>query len=356
MKISGERQTAAIHKKGVSPVKGDKPVKPALKSSQCVKVIKVSEDKDSNKEQIVSKEEIPLEAKVSEESTKPAICKKDVSPVKLDKRHNEDKCNKNVDEEKSQSKTKDVKVQSDSSDSTNKDEGKTNSGTKVVCKNDEMKENPSVVQEAEKAVGKRYESESSKSENDQEKVSDKFEEDGMVDNMDEEKKEDTDGKIHKLKDNVKRELEESNEFNSSHDNLVIDEEETKKDKHISSTLPDELNVSFEEVAQRVQTHDEHDETQEESGSTEEIVEAEHEGSTVETGDINFDDDDDEDYEMPLTQNTHRPRYINSLDENEDSLDSKDSKDIDTTANSDSGNEGDIFPKWAEKKKGDKLQR
>ena len=72
MKISGERQTVAIC---VSPVKHDKPVKPALKRSQCVKVIKVSEDKDSNKEQIVSKEEIPLKAKVSEESTKAAICK-----------------------------------------------------------------------------------------------------------------------------------------------------------------------------------------------------------------------------------------------------------------------------------------
>ena len=178
----------------------------------------------------------------------------------------------------------------------------------------------------------------------------------MVDNMDEEKKEDTDGKICKIKDNVKRELEESDEFNSSHDNLVIDEEETKKDKHISFTLPDELNVSFVEVPQWVQIHDEHDETQEESGSTEEIVEAEHEGSTVETGDINFDDDDNEDYEMPLTQNTHRPRYVNSLDKNEDSLDSKDSKDVDATANSDSGNEGDIFSKWAEKKKDDKLQR
>ena len=132
--------------------------------------------------------------------------------------------------------------------------------------------------------------------------------------------------------------------------------ETKKDKHISFTLPDELNVSFEEVAQWVQTHNEHDETQEESGSTAEIVEAEHEGSTVETGDINFNDDDDEDYEMPLTQNTHRPRYVNSSDENEDSLDSKDSKDTDATGNSDSRNEGDIFSKWAEKKKGDELQR
>ena len=128
MKISGERQTAVICKKGVSPFKHDKPVKPALKRSQCVKVIKVSEDKDSNKEQIVSKEEIPLEAKVSEESTKPAIHRKDVLPVRLDKRDNDDKCDKNVDEEKSQSKTKNVKVQSDSSDSTNKDaEGK--SGT-----------------------------------------------------------------------------------------------------------------------------------------------------------------------------------------------------------------------------------
>ena len=63
MKISGERQTAAIRKKGVSPVKCDKPVKPALKGSECVKVIKVSEDKDSNKEQIVSKEKIPLKLK-----------------------------------------------------------------------------------------------------------------------------------------------------------------------------------------------------------------------------------------------------------------------------------------------------
>ena len=95
-----------------------------------------------------------------------------------------------------------------------------------------MKENPSVVQKAEKVEGKIYEGESSKSENDQEKVSDKFEEDEMADSMDEEKKEDTDGKIGKIKDNVKRELEESNKFNSSHDNLVIDEEETKKDKHI----------------------------------------------------------------------------------------------------------------------------
>ena len=268
------------------------------------------------------------------------------------KRDNEDKCDKNVDEEKSQSQTKDVKVQSDSSDSTNRDaEGKTDSGTKVVCKNEEMKENPSVVQEAQKAERKIYEGESTKSENDQEKVSDKFEEDGMVDNMDEEKKEDTDGKIRKIKDNVKRELKESNEFNSSHDNLAIDEEETKKDKHISFTLPDELNVSFEEIVQWVQTHDEHDETQEKSGSTEEVVEAEHKSSTVETGDINFDDDNDEDYEIPLIQNTHRPRYINSSDENEDLLDSKDSKDIDATAHSDSGNEGDIFSKWAEKKEG-----
>ena len=226
----------------------------------------------------------------------------------------------------------------------------------MVHKNEEMKENPSVVQEAEKVEGKIYEGESSKSENDQEKVSDKFEEDGTVDNMDEEKKEDTDGKIHKIKDNVERELEESNEFNSSYDNLVIDEEETKKDKNISFTLPDELNVSFEEVVQWVQTQDEHYETQEESGSTEEIVEAEHEGSTVETGDINFDDDDNEDCEIPLTQITHRPRYVNSLDEKEDSLASKDSKDIDATVNSDSGNEGDNFSKWAEKKKGDKLQR
>ena len=96
---------------------------------------------------------------------------------------------------------------------------------------------------------------------------------------------------------------------------------------------------FEELAQQAQTQDEHDETQEESGSTEEVVEAEHESSTVETGDINF-----EDYEIPLTQNTHGPRYVNSLDENQDLLDSKDSKDIDATAHSDSGNEGDIFSK------------
>ena len=43
---------------------------------------------------------------------------------------------------------------------------------------------------------------------------------------------------------MSKELEESDEFNSSHDNLVIDEEETKKDKYVSLTLPDELNVFF----------------------------------------------------------------------------------------------------------------
>ena len=120
-------------KKGVSPVKHDKPVKPTFKGHNMLKVFKISEDKDSNKEQIVSKEEIPLEAKVSEESTKLAIHKKDVLAVMLDKQDNEDKCDKNVDEEKSQSQTKDVKAQHDSSDSTNKDaEGKTDSGTKVA--------------------------------------------------------------------------------------------------------------------------------------------------------------------------------------------------------------------------------
>ena len=69
--------------------------------------------------------------------------------------------------------------------------------------------------------------------------------------------------------------------------------------------------------------------------------------------IDFDDNDEEDDDIPLTQNTHRARYVNSSDENQDSVDSKD---IDVTAHSDSGNEGAIFSKWAEKKKGDKLQR
>ena len=75
--------------------------------------------------------------------------------------------------------------------------------------------------------GKIVEGETSKSENDQEKVSDNLEEVGIVDTM-EEKKEDTDGKICKIRDSVEREFEESDEFNSSQDNLVIDEQDTKR--------------------------------------------------------------------------------------------------------------------------------
>ena len=57
--IHGDSQTMVIHKKHVSPVKCDKPEKPPLKRSQCFEVIKVSEDKDNDKEQTVSKDEIP---------------------------------------------------------------------------------------------------------------------------------------------------------------------------------------------------------------------------------------------------------------------------------------------------------
>ena len=53
--------------------------------------------------------------------------------------------------------------------------------TKLVHKKEEIKENSSVVQEAEKVEGKIVEGKTSKSENDQEKVSDNFEEVGMVD-------------------------------------------------------------------------------------------------------------------------------------------------------------------------------
>ena len=203
--------------------------------------------------------------------------------------------------------------------------------------------------------GKIVEGETSKSENDQEKVSDNLEEVGMVDTMEEEKKEDTDGKIRKIRDSVERELEESDEFNSSQDNLVIDEQDTKKDKHVSFTLPEQVNVSFEESAQRGNTGDfvRADEMQQHSESTKDVFRKEQEGSTEDQKYIDFDDNDEEDDDIPLTQNTHRARYVNSSDENQDSVDSKD---IDVTAHSDSGNEGDIFSKWAEKKKGDKLQR
>ena len=177
----------------------------------------------------------------------------------------------------------------------------------------------------------------------------------MGDTMEEEKKEDTDGKIRKIRDSVERELEESDEFNSSQDNLVIDEQDTKKDKHVSFTLPEEVNVSFEESAQRGNTDDfvRADEMQQHSESTKDVFRKEQEGSTEDQKYIHFDDNDEEDDDIPLTQNTHRARYVNSSDENQDSVDSKD---LDVTAHSDSGNEGDIFTKWAEKKKGDKLQR
>ena len=154
---------------------------------------------------------------------------------------------------------------------------------------------------------------------------------------------------------MERELEESNEFNSSQDNLVIDEQDTKKDKHVSFTLHEEVNVSFEESAQRGNADDfvGADEMQQHSESTKDVFRKEQEGSTEDKKYLNFDDNDEEDDDISLTQNTHRPRYVNSLDENQDLVDSKD---IDVTAHSASGNEGDIFSKWAEKKKGDKLQR
>ena len=50
--------------------------------------------------------------------------------------------------------------------------------------------------------GKIVKGETSKSENDQEKLSDNLDEVGMVDTMEEEKKEDTDGGIHKIRDSV----------------------------------------------------------------------------------------------------------------------------------------------------------
>ena len=116
-----------------------------------------------------------------------------------------------------------------------------------------------------------------------------------------------------------------------------------------------MNVSFEESAQRGHTDDfvRADEMQQHSESTKGVFRKEQEGSTEDQKYIDFDDNDKEEDDIPLTQNTHRARYVNSSDENQDSVDSKD---IDVTAHSDSGNEGDIFSKWAEKKKGDKLQR
>ena len=63
--ICGDSQTVVIRKKHVSPVKCDKPEKPPLRRSQHFKVIKVSEDKDNDKGQTVSKDEIPLKGKVS---------------------------------------------------------------------------------------------------------------------------------------------------------------------------------------------------------------------------------------------------------------------------------------------------
>ena len=66
--ICGDSQTVVICKKNVSPVKHDKPEKPPLKRSQHFEVIKVSEDKDNDKGQTASKDEIPLKGKVSEKS------------------------------------------------------------------------------------------------------------------------------------------------------------------------------------------------------------------------------------------------------------------------------------------------
>ena len=127
----------------------------------------------------------------------------EVSPVKLDKKENKDKCNKNVDEERSDSKTKDDEVKGDSPNKVAVGNSDSDTPTtKLVHKKKEIKENPSVVQEAEKVEGKIVEGETSKSENDQEKVSDNLEEVGMVDTMEEEKKEDTDGKICKIRDSV----------------------------------------------------------------------------------------------------------------------------------------------------------
>ena len=151
----------------------------------------------------------------------------EVSPVKLDKKENKDKCDKNVDEERSDSKTKDAEVKSDSPNKVAVGNSDSDTPTtKLVCKKEEIKENPSVVQEAEKMERKIVEGETSKSENDQEKVSDNLEEIGMVDTMEEEKNKDTDGEIHRIRYSVERELEESGEFNSSQDNLVIDEQDT----------------------------------------------------------------------------------------------------------------------------------
>ena len=75
----------------MSPVKRDKPEKPPPKRSQCFDVIKVSEDKDNDKGQTVSKDETPLKSKVGEKSQKVAVCKMEVSPVELDKKENKDK-------------------------------------------------------------------------------------------------------------------------------------------------------------------------------------------------------------------------------------------------------------------------
>ena len=134
--------------------------------------------------------------KVSEKSQKAAVCKMEVSLVKLE---NKDKCNKNVDEERSDSKTKDAKVKSDSPNKVAVENSDSDTPTtKLVHKKRGNTKNPSVVQEAEKAEGKIVEGETSMSENDQEKVSDNLEEVGMVDTMEEEKKEDTDGKIRKI--------------------------------------------------------------------------------------------------------------------------------------------------------------
>ena len=278
--IPGDSQTVVICKKHVSPVQCDKPKKPPLKRSQRFEVTKVSEDKDNDKGQTVSKDEIPL--KVSEKSQKAAVCKMEVSQVKLDKKENKDKCDKNVDEERSDSKTKDAEVKSYSPNKVAVGNSDSDTPTtKLVRRKEEIKENPSVVQEAEKAEGNILEGETSRSENDQEKVSDNLEEVGMVDTMEEEKKEETDGKIRKIRDSVERELEESDEFNSSQDNLVIDEQDTKKDKHVSFTLPEEVNVSFEESAQRGNTDDfvRADEMQQHSESTKDVFGKEQEGST-----------------------------------------------------------------------------
>ena len=135
----------------MSPVIHDKPEKSPLKMSQCFEVIKVSEDKDNDKGQTVSKDEITLKGKVSEKSQKGAVCKMEVSLVKLDKKENKDKCNKNVDEERSDSKTKDAEVKGDSPNKVAVGNSDSDTpATKLVCKKEEIKENPCVVQEAEK--------------------------------------------------------------------------------------------------------------------------------------------------------------------------------------------------------------